>query len=124
MPMLNTARFFRVLDHVEYPSAERRETHPPVQRYDAFTWSQDLDWIEVELLQLGDTLHQGRDTQQQRYERLTIARRSPTIAVEEDVGAQLRQHLSGITVAHGRQTECDVVQHLDQRATESTHKQR
>src|SRR5262249_33138464 len=98
---------------VAYSSAERRETHPPIQRHDPFTWDQDLNWIEVELLQFGDALHQGRDTEQQRYERLTIARGSPTIAIEEDVSVQLRQHLSGIAVAHGRQTEGDVVHHLD-----------
>ena len=44
--------------------ARRRETHPPIKRHDAFTWDQDLDWIEVELLQFGDALHQGRDTEQ------------------------------------------------------------
>src|SRR5215510_13011737 len=97
-----------VLEHIADTSAERRQTHPPIQRYDAFTWSQDLDGIEVELLQFGDALHQGRHTQQQRYERLTITRRSPTITLEEDVGTQLRQHLSGITVAHRREPERNI----------------
>jgi hypothetical protein len=68
-----------------YPSAERRKTHSPIQRHDAFTWGQDLDGIEVKLLQFGDALHQCRDTKQQRYQRLTIARGSSTIAIEEDI---------------------------------------
>lgn len=59
--MLSTtrARWSRVLVHVAYPSAERREAHPPIKRNNPFTWGQDLDGIEVELLQFGDALHQG-----------------------------------------------------------------
>src|SRR5207245_7819983 len=49
---------------------------------DTCNWGQDLDGIEVELLQFGDALHQSRDTEQQREQRLTIARWSPTIALE------------------------------------------
>src|SRR5215471_16300169 len=44
------------------PQPSGRQTHPPIQRHDACTWSQDLDRIEVKLLQFGDALHQGRDT--------------------------------------------------------------
>ena len=57
MPMLSTAQCSRVLEHVADTSAERRETHPPIQCNDTFTWAQDLDGIEVELLQFGDALH-------------------------------------------------------------------
>ena len=59
VPMLSTtrARWSRILDHVAYPSAERRETHPSIQRYDPCAWGQDLDGIEVEILQFGDALH-------------------------------------------------------------------
>ena len=38
----------------------RIEAHPSIKRDDAFTWYQNLDGIEVELLQFGDILHQGR----------------------------------------------------------------
>ena len=89
--------------------AERRETHTPIQGNDPIPGSQDLDGIEVELLQLGDTLHQGRDTEHQRNQRHTVTRGNPTIAIEENVGAQLREHLRGIAVAHGRQVERHVV---------------
>src|SRR5262245_59996478 len=73
--------------HTAYTSAERRETHPPLKRYNAFTWGQDLDWVEVEPLQFGDALHQGRDTEQQRYQCLTVARGSTTIAFEQDISS-------------------------------------
>src|SRR4029453_12302466 len=72
---------------IAYTSAERCETHPPIQCHNAFTWGQDLDWVEVELLQFRDALHQGRDTEKQRYQRLTVARGSTTIALEQDISA-------------------------------------
>src|SRR5215471_15294336 len=52
-----------VVRHVADISTERRQMHPPIQRHDPFAWGQDLDGIEVELLQFGNALHQGRNTQ-------------------------------------------------------------
>src|SRR5437763_12270974 len=104
---------------VLHKSIERRETPPPINGNHPVAWGQDLHWIEVELLQFGEALHYCRHTQQQGKQRLTIAWRGTTIAIEQDVGTELRHHCSGINVAYRGETKRHVAHHLDQCATKS-----
>ena len=82
------------------------------------------DGVEVDLGDLGDLRHEGRDAVKDGAEGGGVERCGTSVAGEQGIGTQRLEHLVDVVICQRGDTDSDVVEHLDRGASAANDDER